>query len=302
MRLQNTFSIALGITFLASFVIVAVLFYRGALHEAELGTLREARLILAAATAARTYSSDHVTPLLSAEQPAKAFSPEVVPSFAAQTTMKGFNAAFPEYSYREKALDPTSLDDLPRAWESDIIQHFKEDANLKEMTGERIENGRLFVYIAQPICIDEAACLTCHSEPKNAPPAMLAAYGPVHGFGWKQGEVIGAKFISVPKTERLALALSNVFWFLVALGCVLVVAVMVTIVLVRTAVVNPIQSLAVQAEALSVGKYGSRELTPQGSSEFRALASAINRLHRSLMLAFSAAEKEPVKRAGKGEP
>jgi protein-histidine pros-kinase len=298
MRLQNTFSVALGVTFLVSFIIVAVIFYRGALRQAEQETLREAHMILAAATAARTYSAVHVTPLLSA-RPGQAFAPEVVPSFAAQTTMMGFNADFPEYTYREKARDPTNLDDLPRAWESDIIQRFRDDANLKELTGERTENDRTLVYVAQPIRITDSACLTCHSEPKNAPANMIAAYGPAHGFGWKLGEVIGARFISVPKSERLALALSNVFWFLMALACVLIVAVMVTIVVVRIAVANPVQHLAAQADRLSVGEAGAEELVPRGPWEFRALARAINRLHRSLLLAFKDPDRHPHQDQGK---
>jgi len=289
MRLQNLFSVTLGITFLTSFVIVAAIFYRGALSQAEQEAMREARMILAAATAARTYSSDRVTPLLTV-RPSDKFAPESVPSFAAQTVMKGFNSAFPEYTYREAALNPTNFDDLPRAWETDIIQRFRQDPALKELTGERTEKGELLSYIAQPIRITDPACLTCHSEPKNAPASLIAAYGPSHGFGWKQDEVIGAKFMVVPKSERLALALSGVFWFLIAMGCVLIVAVMVTVFMIQRAVADPVQRLAEQAERLSVGEHGAEEIVPEGAAEFRKLALAINRLHRSLMLSLGDAD------------
>jgi methyl-accepting chemotaxis protein len=290
MRLQNTFSITLGVTFFASFVVVAVIFYRGALMQAEREAVREARMMLAAATAARNYTSERVTPLLSGRM-TEDFRPESVPSFATQTIMKRFNAAFAEYTYRETALNPTNLDDLPHAWESDVIQRFREDAGLKELSGERTEQARTLLYIAQPIRISDPACLTCHGEPKKAPAAMLAAYDSSHGFGWKQGEVIGAKFILVPKSERLEVALTNVFWFLIALGCVLIVALMVAVVLVQWAVANPTQQLAEQAERLSIGEHGLQELKPLGAGEFRMLASAINRLHRSLALALSHAEQ-----------
>jgi protein-histidine pros-kinase len=290
MRLQNTFSITLGVTFFASFVIVAVIFYREALMQADQEAMREARMMLAAATAARDYTSERVTPLLSAPS-AEDFHPESIPSFATQTIMKRFNAAFAEYSYREIALNPTNLDDLPRAWQSDVIQRFREHATLKELSGERTDQARTLLYIAEPIRISDPACLTCHGDPKKAPPSMLAAYGSAHGFGWKQDEVIGAKFILVPISERLALALSNVFWFLIALGCVLIVALMVAIALVQWAVANPLLRLAERAERLSVGEHGAEELTPQGPAEFRMLARAINRLHRSLALALSHVEQ-----------
>jgi protein-histidine pros-kinase len=292
MRLQNRFFITLGITFVTSFVIVAVLFYRGALSQGEQEAMREARMMLAAATAARDYISEHGALFTRA---ADTFAPDSVPSFAAQTIMKRFNAAFPEYLYRETALNPTNLDDFPRAWEADIIQRFRQNPALKELSGERTEKAELQLYIAQPIRISDPACLVCHSDPKNAPPSLVAAYGPSHGFGWKQDEVIGAKFMVVPKSERLALALSGVFWFLIALGCVLIVAVMLTVFMVQLGVAGPVQRLAAQAERLSVGGDGTEEIAPEGAAEFRSLAGAINRLHRSLMLCLKDAEAAPAK-------
>jgi protein-histidine pros-kinase len=289
MRLQNQFSITLGVTFLISFVVVAVMFYRGALSEAEQEAMREARMMLAAATAARSYSSDRVTPLLT-DRTSAAFAPEQVPAFAAQTIMKRFNVAFPQYAYREVALNPTNLDDLAASRDVDLIQRFRKEPALQELSGERDEGSERSFYIAQPIRISDPACLACHSEPSKAPASLVAAYGSNHGFGWKLDEVIGAKIMVVPKSERLASALSGVFWFLIAMGCVLIIAVMVTVFMVQRAVVAPVRRLAGQAERLSSGEHGAEEIVPEGAAEFRTLAHAINRLHRSLLLALKAAE------------
>ena len=48
--------------------------------------------------------------------------------------------------------------------------------------------------------------------------------------------------------------------------------------------------LAEQAERLSVGEHGAEEIVPEGTAEFRKLALAINRLHRSLMLSLRDAD------------
>lgn len=290
MRLHNTFSIALGVTFLLSFAIVAVIFYRSALFQSEREAMREARMILAVATAARSYNSDQVTPLL-VPLLAQKFDPESVPAFASQDIMKRFNGEFPAYTYRETALDPTNLNDLPRGWETDVIQRFRADANLQELSGKRTEGGKILLYIARPLRITDPACLQCHSEPKNAPATMLAAYGPSHGFGWKLNDVIGASFVVVPISERLQFALTNVLWFMVALGSVMIVAFLVAIVVIKGVVAIPVQRLAAQAQRLSVGEPGAEELAVQGAGEFRALAQAINRLHRSLRLALADAAK-----------
>jgi protein-histidine pros-kinase len=295
MRLQNQFSITLGVTFLISFVIVAIMFYRAALSQAEQEAMREARMMLAAATAARNYSADRVTPLLidrTMDRTSAPFAPEIVPAFAAQSIMKRFNAVFPEYAYREAALNPTNIDDLAASWEVDLIQRFRKEPGLAELAGERTEGSERSSYIAQPIRISDPACLACHGEPAKAPAALVAAYGPNHGFGWKQDEVIGARIMVVPKSERLATALSGVLWFLIAMGCVLIVAVMVTVFMVRRAVVAPVDRLDEQAERLSAGQHGAAEVVPEGAAEFRKLADAINRLHRSLLLSMKAAEDD----------
>jgi protein-histidine pros-kinase len=293
MRLQNNFSMTLGISFLMSFVVVAAMLYRGAVRQAEGETMRDARMVLAAATAASTYVSERITPLLTAVSP-EGFASESVPSYATQAIMKRFEAGYPEYSYRETALDPTNLNDLPHVWETEIIQRFREDPALTELSGERTERAQQLMYIAQPIRAD-AGCLPCHGDPKKAPAALLATYGPSHGFGWKQGEVIGATFISVPKSERLAFALSSVFWFLIALGCVLILALMVTVSMVQRAVADPVRRLAEQAERLSVGEHDAAEIVTEGAAEFRSLAGAINRLHRSLSLLLKDVEEARTK-------
>jgi protein-histidine pros-kinase len=216
--------------------------------------------------------------------------------------MKRFNADFPQYTYREVALNPTNLDDLAASWDVDLIQRFRKDPALGELSGERGEGSERLFYIAQPIRISDPACLACHSEPSKAPAPMIAAYGPNHGFGWKLDEVIGAKIMVVPKAERLASALSGVFWFLIAMGCVLVVAVVVTVFMVQRAVVAPVHRLAAQAEQLSSGEYGADEIAPEGAAEFRTLADAINRLHRSLVLALKAAEDRLARIGTRVEP
>ena len=280
MRLQTTFIATIGLTLTISFVVVAVTFYRAAVLRAGDQALREARMLLAAATAARSYSSEKITPLLNK---GGSFDRESVPSFSAQSIMKRFSTGYSEYTYRETALDPTNLQDLPSSWELDVIQAFRKDAQLKEFSGERSEAGRKLLYLAQPIQAD-ASCLTCHSEPKNAPAQMVALYGTGHGFNWKEGEIIGARFISVPASLWLESTLSNVFWFLLALAAVLILGLMAAMVMVQIVVIKPVQQLAEQAQRISTSGLSTEEIAESGPQEFRTLARAINRLHRSLKL------------------
>jgi protein-histidine pros-kinase len=285
MRLHNAFLVALGLVLMVSFLVVAGVFYRSALRQAQQEATREGRMILAAAGSSRDYTTNRIQPLIDRlhADPTK-FSVESVPAFAAQTIMKQFNSQFPEYTYREAALNPSNVDDLPRSWEVDIIKRFRDNPTLPEVSGERYEDGQLMLYIAQPISVSDASCLACHGDPQKAPAEMISAYGSAHGFGWQLNEIIGAKFVMVPKSKWLSLALTNIFWFLVALGCVLLIAVVVSVSLIEGTVVRPLRRLTSQAEGLSTGSRDATALAEQGPFEFRSLARAINRLHRSLVL------------------
>ena len=46
-----------------------------------------------------------------------------------------------------------------------------------------------YLTLSRPLKVGSAACLT----PDAAPPTMVALYGSQNGFGWKQGETIGAQ-------------------------------------------------------------------------------------------------------------
>ncbi len=248
-------------------------------------------MLLAVATAVRGHTSERVTPLLNL-LPHDEFYAESVPSHAAQDVIHRFNTEFTEYGYRERALNPTNIDDLAGTWETDVIQQFRADENLVELTGVRVEQGREVLYIAQPIQVGEAACLTCHGKPEAAPASLIAAYGSARGFGWKQGETVAAKIVTVPKTERVNRAIANVSWFLIAMGSVLLLAFLVVVGAVERLVVRPTRQLAEGADRLSRGDVATPELTGRGSADLRTLATAINRLHRSLRLALRDRERE----------
>ena len=56
---------------------------------------------------------------------------------------------------------------------------------------------------------------------------MVALYGSQNGFGWKQGEIVGAQVVSIPLAVPLARAYQALFWFLLALAGTFVVTIVV---------------------------------------------------------------------------
>ena len=63
--------------------------------------------MMAQATAIRGYTSKEIGPLL-AEQNKVRFLPPTVPAWAAQTNLRAMAQQFPDYTYKEAALNPTN--------------------------------------------------------------------------------------------------------------------------------------------------------------------------------------------------
>ena len=155
------------------------------------------------------------------------FHAQSVPAFAATEIFNYLREKYPEYSYKEAALNPTNPRDRSTDWEADIINQFRNNADQKDDAGSRdTPNGQAMWY-ARPIKINNESCLKCHNTPNDAPPEMLKQYGLANGFGWKLNEVIGAQIVSVPLATPLSMAetafRSLAVWLVGAFGGIAVV-------------------------------------------------------------------------------
>src|SRR6476620_2884538 len=205
------FAIGLGVaTFLAREITT---------DEAKRQVLNEATLIMRAGTAIRSYTQKEIGPLLS-EQMSVRFLPHSVPSWSAHTVLRAVQKDFPDYSYKEAALNPTNPADRATNWESDVIHAFKNDPKLAEFVCLRETATGPFLTFARPFRLTDRACLQCHSTPAAAPPTMVDLYGNSNGFGWQLNDVIGAQIVSVPMSVALNRANRSLLAFVAALSAV----------------------------------------------------------------------------------
>jgi len=98
--------------------------------------------------------------------------------------------------------------------------------------------GDKYLTLSRPLKVGSAVCLTCHSTPDAAPPTMVALYGSQNGFGWKQGETIGAQVVSIPMAVPLQRAYSAWAGLMVALGGVFLIILLIVDTLLRALVVQ----------------------------------------------------------------
>jgi protein-histidine pros-kinase len=236
--------------------------------------------MMESAAGARSYTSEEVAPLLQGDIGAH-FHPQAVSAYAATKGFQVLHARFPDYSYREVALNPTNLDDRPQDWEADIVEYFRANPAQREVINERQTFRGPVLTLSRPISVD-ARCLECHDTPQRAPASMLASYGPQHGFGWHANEIVGAQIVSVPMSVAFARAADIRLLFLgLFLGVFAFLAIVLNLGL-GLVVIRPVMTLSRIAEDVSMGKSDVAEYTRKGKDQIATLVASFNRMRRSL--------------------
>jgi protein-histidine pros-kinase len=282
MGLRTKFNLAMLLAFAIGLLLASAVSYLVLRDNARREVLQEAALMISEATAERDYTAVEVGPLLD-EQTKVRFLPQSIPFFAAQTTFRAVRKQFPDYSYKEAALNPTNPADRATDWEADIIDSFKQNPALTELTTVREDTpaGAVLV-VSRPVRIDDKGCLDCHSVPSAAPTSMIDLYGSNNGFGWNMGDVVGAQIVTVPM--HVAQERANRTFVAFILGLAFAFALMLALLnlLLHYSIVKPIRRIAAMATDVSLGNMAAPELEPRGKDEMAQLTEAFNRMRRSL--------------------
>ena len=289
MNLIVKFNLVFISIFVAGLAIAGYVAERLLQNNAREEMLHSARLVMEAALSTRGYTSSQVGPLLQT-QLKYSFLPQSVPAYSATEVLSGLRKRFPEYTYKEATLNPTNPRNRAVDWETDVVNDFRNNAEHREIIGERdTPTGRL-LYIARPIQIRDPACLTCHSTVDAAPKTLVERYGPANGFGWRLNEVVGAQVVSVPTDvpiQRARIAFRNL---MLSLGAIfLAVGVVLNLMLLYTVII-PVSRLANLADRVSLGAMDVPDFKVRSRDEIRLLADSFNRMKKSLVQAMKMLE------------
>jgi HAMP domain-containing protein len=283
LAISGAFLIGLGLAGLGAYTILS----RNALED----SLQNARIMIEGASAIRSYTAESIRPLLEQQMKVQ-FLPHSIPSFAAQTNFKMLQKKMPDYTYREPTLNPTNLNDRASDWEADIINDFRSDTSKAESIVTRDAPAGRFLTLARPLKVGSQACLSCHGAPENAPPTMIALYGSQNGFGWKQGEIVGAQVVSTPLAVPLARAYRALLWFMLTLAGTFVITVIFVDFLLRALVTKPVAEISEMANEVSMGQLDTQEYVHNSRDEIGSLSASFNRMKRSLRNAMSMLEEQ----------
>jgi HAMP domain-containing protein len=286
MKLLFKVNILLVIVFLLGLAASYSVAKRLLLENARSEIQGDARIMMESALAVRAYTVSQIKPLLDTQMRYR-FLPQTVSAYAATEYFNNLRKTFPEYSYKEATLNPTNLRDRAVDWEVDVVTHFRDNANSKEMIGERDAPTGRTLWLARPLRITDPKCLECHSAVDAAPQTMTDLYGTANGFGWQLKDVVGAQIVSVPyelPLQRAQAALQSFVYLLVGLFLFLFVTVNI---LLTVLVVRPVRKLAAIADQVSLGAMDAPDFPTKGSDEITALGASFNRMRRSLVEALA---------------
>jgi HAMP domain-containing protein len=285
MKLLLKFNLVFLLVFLLGVAATGAVSWRLLERNAREEIAQNARLMMDTALAARTYTSNQVNPLLETQMK-YTFLPQSVPAYSATEVFNDLRKKHAEYGYKEAVLNPTNPRNRAVDWETDIIGQFRNNAEWREVVGDReTPNGSSF-YVARPIRISNAACLRCHSTVDAAPKTLVERYGPANGFGWNLNEVVGAQIISVPTKVPLDRARQafNVFMGSIA-GVMFAIGVVLNLML-WAMVIRPIGKLSHFADRVSLGELDMPEFKRDSKDEIGMLARSIGRMRTSMVKAM----------------
>ena len=296
LKLGKKFTILLLLVFLGGIAVSGAVFAAILNYTAQNQITSKAEVLLTTMNSVRDYTDTQVNPEL-AERLETEFLPQSVPAYSAREVFEKLRTDedFSEYFYKEATLNPSNLRDKTDRFETEIVERFRENQNLKELRGFRsVPSGELF-YIARPIPITKASCLECHSTPDRAPKSMIERYGTANGFGWKLNEIIGAQVIYVPASQVFQIARQS---FILVMGIVVVIfaaAIFLVNLWLKRYVVRPLNRMTQVAEAVSTGDMEA-EFEQKSNDEVGSLAQAFTRMKTSLTIALKRLEQYRLER------
>jgi HAMP domain-containing protein len=288
--LRLKFNIILAVCYLLGLSLSIYPFYQISRQEAMDQLQSQIDVLRAQALSIRRYTSEEIQPLL-AEHSSVQFLPQTIPSFSAQTAFRNFRGFYPQFFYKEAALNPTNPADLARDWEREVIEKLRANSDLTKDVSFQTIDSRSHYTATYPLVIKDESCLTCHSTPDKAPPSMVALYGNKNGFGWKLNETIGAQIISVPMDIAEGSIWRNLGLFVGTSSVIFLVLLILLNILLNRYVISPVTRMAKTAEAVSMGDASVAEFEFPGSDEIASLSRSFNRMRRSLDSALKMLEK-----------
>ena len=277
MKLVHKVWLGIGIALLTTLLSVAWFGYQFTQRNIEASLLTEGRTLSSVIMAVRrTYQQQFLASGIPLDEHTVGFLPaHAMPRIAQQ--FQAFDHRGVRFNnVSDRARNPANQADPV---EMAAIRHFRDHPKDKErLVPFRDANGQDYFHYSTPIWV-EAYCLTCHGDPKDAPPAIQARYQTA--WGYKLGELRGILSVKMPASDTRDRIL-GLWWreqgihFAAALLSLLTGGL-----LVHFLVVRKLTAFRAGARRLAAGDYAWR-FQERGEDETADLARSLNEMARTI--------------------
>ncbi len=266
LKLGTQFTLLLTLIFLGGIILSGVTLSQAMQRKAEDEIATKAEILTQTMNAVRSYTSEHVAPLLQDElKTSSTFISQTVPAYSARQVFENFRSQ-PDYRnffYKEATLNPTNLKDKADEFEAQLVEKFRSQPNLAKLSGYRNQDGVKLFFTARPLTVESASCLQCHSRPSAAPKSQIASFGAQNGFGWQLNDIVAAQTIYVPSDEVFAKGHQYLMLTMGIFASIFAAVALLINWLLKRRVIRPIRQLTAIARSVRTGS-----MTAEQVSEF----------------------------------
>ncbi|MBD2165404.1 DUF3365 domain-containing protein [Calothrix membranacea FACHB-236] len=264
----NRFKLATKFTFLLSLVFLCAIAVSGftlshALEqkaEAEIGY--RSQILAETMDSIRNFTNTKISPLLlPMVETQSTFVPETIPSYAVREVFETLrkNPEYKDYFYKDANLNPTNMRDKADTFEMQVIERFRNEPELKNISGFRDSFEEKLFYSARPFVVKNPTCLRCHSTPEAAPRSHVLSYGSENGYGWELNKVLGTQIIYLPAKKVFDDANRAFILFISLFIGIFAVVILLINYLLKRNVLQPLKPMAQLAQKMTMAQISSEE-------------------------------------------
>ena len=248
-------------------------------HQVHAEANRELSLLVDMVASLREYISKDVRPgLLKANM---LESPAISSVVTTSVVASHFHKMRPEYYIKVASDNPLNSKNLPEPLEIKLLDKFRNNEGLKEITEAGLIKDRQFLVSARPSKVKKE-CMLCHGNPNTAPLPVTSKYGTASGYNYKLNDVVGTIGVGVPLADVNTLVMQR---GMVAIGIITLIFGIIFVIinaLVKNNILLPITKITEAAIVLSKGNLENEITIKQDGSEIGELAHSFELLRRSL--------------------
>lgn len=263
LKLAPKFTILLSLVFIIAIAISGAILSQATQQEAEHEVAYKGKILMEIMNSVRSYTNNEINPLVAPRiETSKEFIPQSIPSYSVRQVFEQLRqkSNYKDYFYKDAVINPTNLRNQTDDFEGNLVEQFKKNSNVKDLSGFTTREGEDVFYYAQPIIIKQQSCLRCHSTPEAAPKSQLATYGSQNGYGWELNRVLGTQTIYVPSDQVFAIARQNLLLFMGIFIGIFAIVILLINWLLKQAVIQPLRPMARLAQKISDEQF----ITEQG--------------------------------------